>query len=276
VRIKTYQSLVPILITAKEKWDKTTDLPDFLIYLGYPKIDEKRIEEIANSILDGLQLHNIKTLTDLGCGLCTYDVYWSKRIRQIIAIDFSRKMLKMAKKRLAQMKIQNIDLIMGSVTKIPLKEQISGASLSLGTMKYLERSTWQALNEMVRITKKGGKVYVNGLPNIFHPDNWVQKFKTAMCKLIGRFTVGDDYSYVPWHIEDYLKRIGIENLFFYGHGWKFPATSFFFSIFPKRTKRHFNRLFRFPGAAFSSKTISNGAHTLQLLRFLCIEFECIK
>ncbi|MCK4435134.1 hypothetical protein KAU92_06550 [Candidatus Bathyarchaeota archaeon] len=45
-----------MLITAKEKWDKTTDLPNFLIYLGYPKINEKRIEEVANRVLDGLQL----------------------------------------------------------------------------------------------------------------------------------------------------------------------------------------------------------------------------
>lgn len=265
---------MPVLVTDKEKWDEVADQPDFAIYIGYNKIDEKWIEKVANKIIDGLQLSDVEILTDLGCGFCTYEAYWSKRVRQIVAIDISPKLLKIAKRRLKQLNAKNVTLIAGSITNIPLKEEVSDVLLCLGSAKYLGKSTWQGFREMGRISKKGGKIYVNGLMNLLHPQNWISKFKLVVSRLLRRGHWVDEYFYLPWQIEDCLKSIGIDNTTFYGCGWKFPATSFLSFILPKRIKSHFSKHFRYPSLLCSEA--SSNRCTPQLMRFFGIEFICVK
>jgi len=272
------QDLVIVLVTSKQKWDEVADQLNFTIcaraQMGYLKIDEKRIEKTANKILDELQLSGGEILTDLGCGFCTYETYWSKRVKQIIAIDISPKLLKIAKKRLLHANAINVTVVAGSITHIPLKNEVIDVLLCLGSAKYLGKATWHGFMEMGRITKRGGKIYVNGLMNLLHPQNWILKFKLAVSRLFRRGPWIDEYLYIPWQIENCLKSIGMDYMTFYGCGWKFPATSFMSSILPKRIKNHFGKHLYYP-SLLSSEASSNRC-TPQLMRFFGLEFMCIK
>lgn len=64
---------------ARKIWDIAAKL-NLLGYLGTGKINEKHLKRLANNVLNyRLNIKQCNILIDCGCGICTYDVYWSQR-----------------------------------------------------------------------------------------------------------------------------------------------------------------------------------------------------
>ena len=95
--------------------------------------------------VENLIEHNpkIKKILDIGCGTCNHSIEFSKRGYHVVALDQSNEMLKIAKKKIAEKKIKNIQLVQGNAEMFALKKQVKFDAVFLlfyvlGYIKNLE------------------------------------------------------------------------------------------------------------------------------------------
>jgi demethylmenaquinone methyltransferase/2-methoxy-6-polyprenyl-1,4-benzoquinol methylase len=145
--------------------------------------------------------------------------------RKVFGLDFSEPMIKGAHRKLLKKGLaQTIGLSLGDALSLPFRENTFSASMiAFGLRNILKKE--QALFEMVRVTKEGGKVIIleftlpqKGLMRRLYPIY----FKRIL-PWVGGFISGDRgvYAYLPESVlhfryaEDYeemMKRSGLENI----------------------------------------------------------------
>jgi ubiquinone/menaquinone biosynthesis C-methylase UbiE len=257
----------------REIWDIAAE-KNLLHYLGYSNIlNEKLLKSIAKQNFKKITKNTINNLVDCGCGICTYDVYWSKNINRIIGIDVSPKIIQEAKRRIKAFDAWNIDLIVADICHLPLRKWIADAAVSLGVLKHIPKnpySTMKALIEICRIVKKGGKVYVNDLPHIFHPDAWIYKIGIFLySKLLKLFTTSS-YFYPPSYLRKLILNLNVKEAEFSSYGWRFPLSSII-SFIPLISLRILLWRYFFLSQYDNSRKIKSKLINWKLLQFHSIE-----
>jgi len=96
----------------REIWDKASEI-DLFGYLGHGRgLNEFELRKLSAIILWKLGGKG-GFLLDVGCGVCSYDVYLSPHFKEIVAIDVSPKMARKAFERVKSFNAKNISLIVG-------------------------------------------------------------------------------------------------------------------------------------------------------------------
>ena len=145
--------------------------------------------------------------------------------KKVFGLDFSEPMIKRARQKILRKGLrQSIDLSRGDAIELPFRENTFGASIIAFGLRNIPNKE-QALFEMIRVIKKGGKVIVleftfprDKLMRILYP-LYFKKF----LPWLGGMISGDKgaYAYLPEsvtqfpHAEDYeemLKRSGLEEI----------------------------------------------------------------
>lgn len=125
-----------------------------------------------NWIID-LEIDNISkyikdndTVLDVGCanGYSTFQQYKRKKLKSIVGIDFANNMINMANKRLnKEIDNDNISFKQGDIRNIEFDD--NEFDVVYTTRVVINLQTWeeqkQAINECIRVTKKGGKVILS-------------------------------------------------------------------------------------------------------------------
>jgi len=101
-----------------------------------------------------------KTILDAGCGTGLSTQLIANRGYIAIGIDISSLFLKNAQN-------ENIPYIVGDVTRMSFKDESFDAVASIELLEHVVKPQ-DALNEMKRILKKGGKLIIHA-PNLFSP-----------------------------------------------------------------------------------------------------------
>lgn len=149
----------------------------------------------------------------------------NSHFRYVFGIDFSEPMIRRAQKKMTQKGLsRNIFLGLGDALTLPFKEGIFSASLIAFGLRNIVKKE-EALFEMVRVVKKGGKVVV--LEFTFPKKGAMSWFFSFYIKKIlpwiGGFLSGNKgaYAYLPesilrfQKIEDYknlMLRAGLEEI----------------------------------------------------------------
>ena len=145
--------------------------------------------------------------------------------KKVFGLDFSEPMIKRARQKILRKGLrQSIDLSRGDAIELPFRENTFGASIIAFGLRNIPNKE-QALFEMIRVIKKGGKVIIleftfprDKLMRILYP-LYFKKF----LPWLGGMISGDKgaYAYLPEsvtqfpHAEDYeemLKRSGLEEI----------------------------------------------------------------
>ena len=145
--------------------------------------------------------------------------------KKVFGLDFSEPMIKRARQKILRKGLrQSIDLSRGDAIELPFRENTFGASIIAFGLRNIPNKE-QALFEMIRVIKKGGKVIV--LEFTFPRDKLMRKLYPLYFKKflpwLGGMISGDKgaYAYLPEsvtqfpHAEDYgemLKRSGLEEI----------------------------------------------------------------
>jgi ArsR family transcriptional regulator len=110
-------------------------------------------------------------IVDLGTGTGDLLPYVAPRVSQVFAIDFSARMLALARARSAAASLDNVSFIQGDLESMPLREGfVEGVVASL-VLHHAARPA-KAVQEMARILKPGGRaVVVDFLP---HTEEWLR------------------------------------------------------------------------------------------------------
>jgi len=145
--------------------------------------------------------------------------------RKVFGLDFSEPMIKSARQKLLKKGLsQKIGLSLGDALHLPFRENIFSASImAFGLRNILNKE--QALSEMVRVTKKGGKVIL--LEFTLPQKGFMRKLYPIYFKKIlpwvGGLISGDRgaYAYLPESVlhfqfpenyEELMWKSGLENV----------------------------------------------------------------
>lgn len=131
-----------------------------------------------------------KKILDVGCGSGVFMIELINRGAYVVGIDYSPKMLDLAKQELNSNKIlqKNYSLKKTSATKLPYKNGEFDLILATGLTDYLtDEEDQKFLNEAARVLKEDGKIIVsfpvNGSPFAFIRSGIGLKIRQRLFKL---------------------------------------------------------------------------------------------
>jgi len=105
---------------------------------------------------------------DVGCGTAYFTFLLSKPYKQVVGIDFSKSMMKIAKRSLkGEEAVENIELVLADGKHLPFRNNTFNAVLCLDFLHHLSHVS-PAINEMTRVAMLGGKI-VAMEPNFLNP-----------------------------------------------------------------------------------------------------------
>jgi len=117
---------------------------------------DKRQKEVVSKILNTNE--QIGTVIDAGCGAGRWTDFFCKRAKEVVGVDKSLDMLRIAKTG----KRRNAYFLRSSMTSLPFKDNsfdLSFCSFSLLLIIH-ESDFSKAVSELIRVTKPGGKIII--------------------------------------------------------------------------------------------------------------------
>lgn len=112
------------------------------------------------------------TVADIGTGTGILAMQLVSLNAKVIAVDRSASMIKAARKSLPRDALQRIDLRLGDASRLPIEDDSVDAAFAHMVLHYLSRPL-DAIREMARITKPGGKVII--IDFISHTEEWMRE-----------------------------------------------------------------------------------------------------
>ena len=124
-----------------------------------------------------------KTVIDIGCGSGRYCLFASQlRAKKVIGIDSSKINIKFNKKKFK--KFQNLKFFYGDNTNLKIKNNLSDITISNGVIHHTT-DMFKSLDELIRITKKKGKILLLVYGEYGFRWNLIKKLR-PIAKLIGK------------------------------------------------------------------------------------------
>lgn len=112
------------------------------------------------------ELSDYSSILDLGCGNGRNSIYLVSLARgfKVFALDFSVKMLRIAKNKAQQEKLDNnIEFIQGDITKLPFTTNSIDNAIFVATLHHLPSAELrlQSLMDLERCLKPGGRAFIS-------------------------------------------------------------------------------------------------------------------
>lgn len=138
---------------------------------------------------------------DLGCGNGRNSISLAKEGMNVIGLDFSLGLLKIAKNKMEWKEVLNhVYLIQGDIASLPLQDDIVDAVLYIATLHHLPTSNerLQSLKEVARCLKSKGKALVSAWAQ--EQEKFEDELKTSKGEIEEGFEYGDIF--LPWKMKD--------------------------------------------------------------------------
>jgi ubiquinone/menaquinone biosynthesis C-methylase UbiE len=98
-------------------------------------------------------------LLDSGCGPGIVSRYLAHRVRRVTGVDVTRAMIGIARREAAAEGLVNTEFLEGNMASLPFESGGFDGAVTRYTFHHLE-TPLEALREMVRVTRPGGRVVV--------------------------------------------------------------------------------------------------------------------
>lgn len=112
-----------------------------------------------DEILPRMILSKVQTVVDLGAGSGYFSLPIADKVRKVISVDLEPKMLSVLAERIRLAGIQNIELICGEITHIPLSDDSVDHVLAAFVYHEVNRPS-RLMFESSRVLKPGGTLTV--------------------------------------------------------------------------------------------------------------------
>ncbi len=135
-------------------------------------------------MLDKLELKKDSTVLELGCGPGYFSIELARAIPQgkLVLFDIQQEMLDMAKKRMENAKIINVEYLQGDACVLPMKNREFDAVLMASVLGEISDRN-ACLQEVIRVLRPGGLLAVTELkagdPHAIKPSEIRQYTKEA-------------------------------------------------------------------------------------------------
>ena len=129
--------------------------------------DERVIETMAAAA----DVDDSMTVADIGTGTGFVAAGMAPRVGRVIGIDTSPEMLAVARRNLASLDIDNVELREADVARLPLDDDSVDAAFANMVLHHAEDPT-AMLSEMARVVRPGGTVAI--CDEVEHPYAWMR------------------------------------------------------------------------------------------------------
>jgi malonyl-CoA O-methyltransferase len=126
--------------------------------------DERYSEEQHRKYCKVLESVNFvnATILDVGCGSGKFLLKVTGKAKVVVGVDFSRKLLLKAKNYAAK----NVHVVQADADHLPFQEGTFNVAFSFTVLQNMPKRA-NTLQEIKRVTTKGGKITVTGLKKAF-------------------------------------------------------------------------------------------------------------
>lgn len=205
-------------------------------------INSRFTQEAYNCFYNFIDKRKDKIILEAGCGTGRFCCLVAKDFpnAQVIGIDISRNSLKIANSLKEYLKISNVSFKIGNLFQLPYSDSYFDVVFNEGVIehyKFENKPNYiDALKEMVRITKKGGKIIL-AVPNWYNlPHTY---YKWTLNKLGKNFKYGYEKSFKPYEIRKIFYFLGLKEVIVSGF---YPAHGFY-----RLSGKNFRKIFYFLG-----------------------------
>jgi ubiquinone/menaquinone biosynthesis C-methylase UbiE len=169
------------------------------------KIDHLSTEEL----LQFVDPQPWETIFDAGCGSGANISLLHPKVSRIIGMDYSDGAIARCERRLATSKIENVKLIQGDVTSLPLSDNSVDKILCMSVLQYLtDTEVRKTFAEFVRILRYRGLLilHVKNLSSLYLSTLWAVKKAKLFLRMKTKLEHLRPYS---WYVNE-LKTSGFE------------------------------------------------------------------
>jgi len=155
-----------------------------------------------------IKIENDYKVLDMGCGVGRMSLWLASRVKKIIGIDLSPKMIAIAKKRAASFDLKNVEFSATDGKSLKFEDSNFNLIACIVVLKYIidDGDLEQIVKEMCRVIKTNGYIAIveqmdyNG-PTLFgkedlsgqsllrRPNHYISLFENNNMKLIGHYSV---------------------------------------------------------------------------------------
>jgi malonyl-CoA O-methyltransferase len=161
----------------------------------FMRAEERAVLALLPDVLEG------RRLLDVGCGSGRYLLHARQRGALTLGVDRSEPML-------AQARMQGLQVIQGSVTRLPVSDawaDIVVCALTLGHVADLAA----ALAELARVLRHGGTLLCSDFHPLADTLGWKRTFSIADQRYAIRYTT---HHYADWHAASKAAGLRIEEV----------------------------------------------------------------
>lgn len=126
---------------------------DIINIPGAPLVTNKYIDHLQRrALIPQITCFRGNIALDIGSGIGRWSSLFAEKANQVIGIDISREMIKIAKRRI---KNPNVDFVVASAYAIPLHSKSVDLSLSCTCLQHIckEEKQKKSIQEIMRVTK---------------------------------------------------------------------------------------------------------------------------
>lgn len=166
------------IINQEEYYNKIKRL-NIAHYTGeIPYYSKESLRKVEREILTTLKPGTF--LLDLGCGSGRFSIGATQMGFNVIGVDIAAKVIEASKQRAKQLNIANVKFLCADMTKLPFKDNVFDyvfcPRFSINALATFNMRK-NAINEMLRVVKDGGMIFVESFNKFYLGDGFILLFK---------------------------------------------------------------------------------------------------
>lgn len=122
---------------------------------GILEVEERKVWQNPEKILDTLKIESNFVAADLGCGSGFFTIPLSRRVRKVYGIDVQEKMLELLKEKIRKLNIENVEPLLSTENNIPLESNSLDLLISMNTLHEFDDRK-RMVEQIKRVLKLAG------------------------------------------------------------------------------------------------------------------------
>jgi ubiquinone/menaquinone biosynthesis C-methylase UbiE len=118
---------------------------------------------------------------DVGCGSGLFFSHVAAKVKVLVGVDISRKLLLKAKEQVRD--FQNVLLLQADADHLPFREAFFDAGFAFTVLQNMPKPS-ETLDELKRVTSRGGRVVVTGLKKAFALNAFMGVLESSGLKIV--------------------------------------------------------------------------------------------
>lgn len=181
-------------------WDNVAGIYDLFVNLYNGKTHKKLCQKISTMI------KKEDKILECACGTGIITLCVAPKCRTLIATDFSKNMLKKAKKKCRN--YPNVSFRKADIFSLPYPDEHFDKVIAANVL-HLLKEPYQALNELYRVCKNGGQII---LPNYINIEK--NKKVSLVSRILDKIGVNFQQAFTEKSYKDFFLNAGYKTLKF--------------------------------------------------------------